>query len=160
MIRSRLACLAVGRLLALVLVSGSMARADGPAAQDVVLKGRVMPLAAALEQAKLGGPFDVGPLAKQFALVDGEGAVIPLLSDEASRALFLDEKLRNRPVEIKGKRYRGVPYLQVVTFRVEEAGRLRTPEYYCIVCSIRVRYPQICPCCQGQMELRMKPEED
>ena len=32
------------------------------------------------------------------------------------------------------------------------------PEYYCDVCAISVLYPQICPCCQGPMELRMRPE--
>jgi rubrerythrin len=51
----------------------------------------------------------------------------------------------------------GVPYLEVTNIRVEEQGALRTPEYYCEVCTITVRYPQVCPCCQGEMELRFDP---
>jgi rubrerythrin len=52
--------------------------------------------------------------------------------------------------------YDGLPFVQVVTFRVEEQGTLRIPEYYCDVCTITVRYPQVCPCCQGDMELRYR----
>jgi hypothetical protein len=51
-----------------------------------------------------------------------------------------------------------VPYLQVIHVRVEQDGRLRTPEYFCHVCTISLRYPQTCPCCQGPMEFRMKPD--
>ena len=93
-----------------------------------------------------------------MVLLAEDGTIIPLLSDDASRALFLDERLRNCRSEIQGRRFAGVPYLQVVSFKVEREGRLRTPEYYCDVCAISVLYPQICPCCQGPMELRMRPE--
>ena len=78
-----------------------------------------------------------------------DGTITPLSSDETSRALFMDERLRNRNAQIVGRRFAGVPYLQVVTIQVESEGRLRTPEYFCEVCTISVRYPQICPCCQG-----------
>ncbi|QEH37795.1 hypothetical protein OJF2_63860 [Aquisphaera giovannonii] len=147
-------------MLAIGLGAGSPARADGPPAQDVVAKGKVIHLATALERAGVTTRIDPEPVSRQVVLVDGDGAIVPLIPDEASRALFLDERLRGRPVEIKGKRLRGLPYLQVVTFKVEEDGRLRTPEYYCNVCTIHVRYPQSCPCCDGEMELRMKPEKD
>jgi hypothetical protein len=87
-----------------------------------------------------------------------DGTITPLLADETSRALFVDERLRNRDAELVGRRFRGVPYLQVVTIQVESEGRLRYPEYFCDVCTISVGYPQICPCCQGPMEFRMKPD--
>jgi hypothetical protein len=136
---------------------------DSPAsssrkAEDVTLKGKAVTLAAALKRAKVEIRVDPEPIAKQIVLVGEDGAITPLLSDEASRALFLDERLRDRPVEIRGKRFRGVPYVQVITFKIEEDGRFQTPEYYCNICTISVRFPQICPCCQGPMELRMKPE--
>ncbi len=101
---------------------------------------------------------DLEPIAKQAVLLGEDGTITPLLSDEASRALFLDDRLRNRPAEVRGQRYAGVPYLQVINFKVEREGRLETPEYFCEVCAISVRYPQVCPCCQGPMELRMKPD--
>jgi len=150
---ARGACLAAG-----LMVSGLAATlgAEVPV-QDVVLKGKVLTLAAALDAKKLGIRVDAEPTASTVVLLGEEGTITPLLSDEASRALFLDKRLHNRPAELRGKRFGGVPYLQVVTFKVEQEGKLQTPEYYCNICTISVRFPQVCPCCQGPMELRMKP---
>lgn len=135
-----------------------MPPADGPAAkpEPVTLRGKVVTMADALKAR--GVTADPEPIAGQVAIVTGAGEVVPLLSDEASRALFLDGRLRDRPAEIVGQRLAGVPYVQVITFKVEENGALRTPEYSCEICAIHVRYPQICPCCQGPMILEMKPE--
>jgi hypothetical protein len=147
-------CLA-GALLLSSLVSG---RGPGDSAQEVVLHGKVVTLAAAIEAARLGVRVDSEPIAKQVVLLGDDGTVTPLLSDEASRALFLDHRLQNRATELRGKRFSGMPYVQVVTFKVQQDGQLRTPEYYCNICTISVRSPQVCPCCQGPMELRMKPQ--
>jgi hypothetical protein len=122
---------------------------------EVTLSGRVVELAAALQ--RRGLEADPKPIAGQVALEGEDGTILPLLSTAASRAFFLDERLRGRPTEIVGYRYPGVPYLEVITFRVEEQGDLRTPEYHCDVCEISTRYPQVCPCCQGPMELRYRP---
>jgi hypothetical protein len=129
-----------------------------PAPETVTLRGKVKMLAAALESRGLGLKADPEPIAKQVVLLAEDGGITPLLSDEASRALFLDERLRDCPAVIQGRRFTNLPYLQVVDFQVEREGRMQTPEYYCDVCAISVRFPQICPCCQGQMELRMKPD--
>jgi hypothetical protein len=144
------------------LLSVAMATAPPPrsAVESVTLRGKVMTLTAALQARGLDVVADPEPIAKQVVLLGDDGAITPLLSDEPSRALFLDERLRNRPTEVVGRRFGGVPYLQVVTFRVESEGRMRTPEYFCDVCTISVRYPQICPCCQGPMVLQMKPDRD
>ncbi len=124
--------------------------------ETVTLKGTVVDLTEALKPTGLA--VDTEPIAKQVVVRDAGGAITPLLSDEASRALFLDERLRNRPVEIQARRHPGLPFLQVITFKVDDDSRMRTPEYYCEICTISVRHPQICPCCQGAMELRMKPD--
>ncbi len=129
-----------------------------PAPETVTLRGKVTMLAAALESRGLDLKADPEPIAKQVVLLAEDGGITPLLSDEASRALFLDERLRECSAEIQGRRFNSLPYLQVIAFQVEREGRMRTPEYYCDVCAISVRFPQICPCCQGPMELRMKPD--
>ena len=150
---------ALGRSLVCLLALGSAATAQlSSTPESVTLRGKVLTLAQALESRQLGLKPDPGPIAKQVALLGEDGAITPLFADDASRALFLDERLRNCPCEIKGRRFAGVPYLQVVSFKVERDGRFETPEYYCDVCAISVRYPQTCPCCQGPMELRMRPE--
>lgn len=123
----------------------------------VSLSGKVVELDTVLKARGLA--CDPGSVSKQVVLQERDGTIIPLLSDDASRALFLDEQLRNRRTEIQGRRHPGLPYLQVVSFKVEEDGQFRIPEYFCEVCTISVRYPQICPCCQGSMVLRMKPDD-
>jgi hypothetical protein len=147
----------MGSILSALLAFALSGGAPSPRVENVTLSGKVVELTDALKDFPVRA--DAEPLAAQVVLRATDGSLTPLLSDDASRALFLDKRLRDRPIEIKGRRYDGLPYLQVTTFRVEEDGKLRTPEYYCEICSIRVRYPQICPCCQGPMELRMKPEE-
>ncbi|HWT78540.1 MAG TPA: hypothetical protein VN648_07030 [Candidatus Methylomirabilis sp.] len=148
--------IARGAFLAMGLMVVAGLGAEVPV-QDLVLKGKVVTLAAALDAKKLGIRVDAEPTANTVVLLGEDGTITPILSDEASRALFLDKRLRNRPAELRGKRFGGVPYLQVVTFKVEQEGRLQTPEYHCNICTISVRFPQVCPCCQGPMELRMKP---
>jgi hypothetical protein len=123
--------------------------------ETIEKSGRVLELTAVLKATKL--VVDTEPVAAQVVLQEPDGTITPLLSDEASRALFLDNRLRDRPITIHARRYPGLPYLQVVTFQVDDRGQWRTPEYFCDVCTISVRYPQICPCCQGPMMLRMKP---
>lgn len=150
---SRRACLTAGLTICGL---GASLPAEAPA-EDVVLKGKVVTLAVAIDAKKLGIRADPEPTASAIVLLGEDGTISPLLSDEASRALFLDKRLRDRPAEVRGKRYGGLPYLQVITFKVEHQGRLQTPEYYCNICTISVRFPQVCPCCQGPMELRMKP---
>lgn len=133
----------------------SMAAAP-PKPELVTLSGKVVELSAALKSS--GFAFDAEPIAKQVVLVGQDQSLTPLLSDDASRAFFLDERLRNRQAELKARRIPGVPYIQVVSFRVIDEGTLRTPEYFCEICTISVRWPQICPCCQGPLVLRMKPD--
>jgi hypothetical protein len=129
------------------------------APENVTVQGKVLMLSDALKARGLGLAPDPEPIAKQVVILGEDGTITPLLSDETSRALFIDVRLRNRKARIVGRRFTGVPYLQVVTIEVEDEGRLRTPEYFCDVCTISVRYPQICPCCQGPMELQMKPDQ-
>jgi hypothetical protein len=138
-----------------VLLSGATL---APKSEPVKLSGTVVLLSESLKASGL--VFDEAPIAKQVVLKSEAGVITPLLSDDASRALFDDDRLRHRKTEIVGRKYEGLPYVQVVSFRIVEEGKLRTPEYYCEICTISVRYPQICPCCQGEMVLRMRPERD
>ena len=142
-----------------LLISGpfaSSSREGEPAFETVQKTGRVVLLGDALKSLRL--PADPGPIAEQVVLLEPDGTITPLLSDEASRAFFTDSRLRDRTAELTARSFPKIPYLQVVSCRVDDDGTLRTPEYYCEVCSISVRYPQTCPCCQGPMDLRMKPE--
>lgn len=146
-----------GGCLAVVIAAAfAVGAARSEKFETVTLTGTVVTLAEAMKSTGLA--FDAEPVAKQVVLKGGDGTITPLLSDDASRALFQDERLRHRNTQVIGRRHPGLPYLQVVSFKIEDEGRLRTPEYYCEICTISVRFPQTCPCCQGDMVLRMKPE--
>lgn len=126
--------------------------------EKVVVSGTAMLLTealAAFDDLKV----DAAPADQQVVIRRADGSLVPLLRDEASRALFDDARLRSRRTEVKARKFSGLPYLQVTSFQVEWEGALRTPVYYCDLCSISVRYLQACPCCQGDMELRLKPPE-
>ena len=129
-----------------------------PQPETVTVRGKVVMLTEALGSKDVKA--DAEPIATQVALVTADGQIVPLISDEASRALFRDKRLQNRETEIVGRKHAGLPYLQVGSFKVREDGKLQTPEYYCGVCAIRVRYDQDCPCCQGPLVLRMRPQGD
>jgi hypothetical protein len=137
-------------------VSGG-ASATAAGVQETVLRGQAVLLSEVF--AARGLRVDAGPVADQVVLQAEDGSVVPLVPDEASRALWLDPRLRRRPLEVRGRRFDGLPYLQVTSLKVEHEGRYRTPEYFCDVCTISARYPQVCPCCQGSMELRIRPHE-
>ncbi len=143
-------------VLVLLLVTSAVPAQEPQSKPETVTKtGKVVWLSAALKAR--GVPADPDPIARQAVLLEDDGTISPLLSDESSRAFFLDERMRDRKAELTFRRFPGLTYLQVVAFRVEENGELRVPEYYCEICAISVRYPQSCPCCQGPMEFRMKP---
>src|SRR5262245_37555532 len=115
----------------LPLAATAPAAAPAPTSDrfELVTKtGKVVELSAALKATGLS--CDNEPIAQQVVLQEPDGMLTPLLSDDASRAFFRDERLRNRRVEIRARRYAGLPYLQVLSFQVEEDGRLQTPEYF------------------------------
>jgi hypothetical protein len=143
---------------ALLLGCAAMAGPPGADPRPGTLKGKVLLVPEALKLRLPATRFDPEPIARQAVLVAEDGTLFPLLCDDPSRALFLDERLRNRRAELEGRWFTGVPYFQVISFKIEQDGRLQTPEYYCEVCAISVLYPQTCPCCQGPVELRMKPD--
>ena len=143
-------------MLSSLTILAALFFAPPPGYEVVTLSGKVVDLSSAIKGFKIEA--DREPIEKQVALVREDGSIVPLISDEASRAFFLDKRMRDRKAELVGRRYPGLPYFQVLSFKVDEGGRSGTPEYYCEICAISVRYPQICPCCQGDMVLRMKDE--
>jgi hypothetical protein len=140
-----------------VAISALGADAPRPEMTEETLTGQVVPLTTALSD--LGLRADAGAIEKQVVLRTVDGVLIPLIRDGASRALFVDPRVQSKDAELHVRRYAGVPYVQVTTFKIAADGIFRTPEYYCDVCTISVRYPQDCPCCQRPMEFRFRPDD-
>ena len=129
---------------------------DRPSGRNETVEGVVRSLESiALEK---GVPGDAEALAGLMAVVTTDGRVIPVLSDEGGRVFYLDKAMRDREVRLKILARPDFPAVEVIQAEVRHEGRWRIPQYYCDVCTISVRYPQICLCCQGPMEFRYKPE--
>ena len=126
--------------------------------ETVTLRGKVLMLTEALEARSWGSrPIPTRRPSKPSFWLTMEPSP-RCLRMQTSRACSWMSVCADRNARVIGRRHPGLPYLQVVTIEVESDGKLRTPEYFCDVCTISVYYPQICPCCQGPMVLRMKPD--
>jgi hypothetical protein len=97
---------------------------------------------------------------KQVVLETDDGELIPIVPDWRGRALFQDERLRDRRVDLVGARKKGVPYLQVLMiFVFDEKGTRQYMDYWCDVCSIAMYEIKPCDCCQADIRLRLQPQE-
>jgi hypothetical protein len=168
-----LACLALGNLLPASMIwageikatSDATKAASGSAAKPTVadpssqelFRGKVVLVREALDRRKIEAreEFD-----KQVALETESGELIPIVPDWRGRAFFQDEHLRNRPVELVGKRAKGVPYLQVlIVFTFDEKGARQYTDYYCDTCGFAIYEIKPCECCQGPVHLRYQPRD-
>lgn len=121
--------------------------------QDL-FRGKVIPLREALKRRGIdsGEEFD-----KQVALLTSQDEIIPIVPDWRGRAFFQDARLRNREVELVGKRKAGVPYLQVlIIFTFDEKGNRQYTDYYCDTCGFPMYEIKPCECCQGPLRLRFQ----
>jgi hypothetical protein len=151
-----LACLVLGNSL----VASAAQRDKAPAADrssQQLFHGKVVLVREALGRRKIEAreEFD-----KQVALETDSGELIPIVPDWRGRAFFQDEHLRNRPVELVGKRANGVPYLQVlIVFTFDEKGTRQYTDYYCDTCGFAMYEIKPCECCQGPVHLRYQPRD-
>jgi len=133
-------------LVAALVVAGMVvAGADKPE----VFTGKVVPLPApkGKSEAKTRG----------LALAADDGTSYTLVEDDASRMLFLDERLRNRPVRLTAVRAPGTKDLQVVLVQTVKGGKVYDVDYWCEVCQISGNRPGPCVCCGDDVELRERP---
>jgi hypothetical protein len=122
-----------------------------------LFRGRVVLLREALTRRKVDAleEFD-----KQVVLETPAGELIPIVPDWRGRAFFQDERLRNRKVELVGKRQKGVPYLQVLmVFTFDEKGKRQYTDYYCDTCAFPMYEIKQCECCHGPIRLRFQQRD-
>jgi hypothetical protein len=144
-------------LLAPVALAADATKAPADASAQELFRGKVVQVRDALTRRKIEAreEFD-----KQVALETDSGELIPILPDWRGRAFYQDEHLRNRPVELVGKRAKGVPYLQVlIVFTFDEHGTRQYTDYFCDTCGFPMYEIKPCECCQGPVHLRYQPRD-
>jgi hypothetical protein len=80
-----------------------------------------------------------------------------LIRSRYSEAIFLDERLRKKPLLLKGHAPAPGGVLEVTTIRSIRDGVVQDLYYYCDVCAIKSVSPEICACCRAPVELIEKP---
>ncbi len=143
------------------LPHGDSGRAEAVFANDqnvrtVIVEGVVKPLPSGEKSKDV--PAGTDPKAESMAIFATDGREIVIADDEGGRMFYLDTAMRGREVRLRLIEKGGGKPAEVIQTEVRHEGRWRVPQYYCDVCTIAVRYPQVCLCCQGPMEFRYKPE--
>jgi hypothetical protein len=133
--------------------------ADKPPYQTETLRGRVVWLAAALQQQY--GIHSV-PEAKErmLALQTDAGQIVPLVEDIRGRSFRLDPRLRKPKLELVVRRFDGSPAVQVIRIYELAADGKYELDYWCEICSIAMFELKACDCCQGEIDLRRRKAAD
>ena len=170
--KKRTTLLVVASLLLATLSIGLIAATSPPeaakssTAKDVeksdetkkeLFSGKVVLLQEAL---KRRGVKSYDEFKEQAVLETDKGELIPIVSDWRGRALFQDERLRDRRIELVGTRQKAAPYMQVLmVFLFDDKGTRQYMDYWCDVCSIPMYEIKPCDCCQADIRLRLQPQE-
>src|SRR5262245_8316733 len=102
--------LAPGLLACLiVLVCAGPQATAASRGDEVTVRGKVVPLASALRTLGIDVKVEPDSAAREVVLLGEDRSITPLFQDDASRALFLDERLRDCRAELHGRRFPGIP---------------------------------------------------
>jgi len=128
-----------------------------PADLREVFSGKVVLLTEALKRKEI--KHYEKELAGQIVLETADGELFPIVPDWRGRALYQDERLRNRKVDLVAQRTPGVPWLQVLgIYTFDEKDGRQATDYWCDICAIPMYEIKECECCQGPIRLRFQPQ--
>jgi hypothetical protein len=80
-----------------------------------------------------------------------------IIEDAASRMLFLDARLRDRPVRLTALHSADGKGLQVLVVQTIKNGTIYDVDYWCEICQISHDCPGDCVCCGDPVEFRERP---
>ena len=131
--------------------------AKGRAAKNESLRGRVVFLAEAMKRLHgIKSVREAGP--RTLAIESPEGELTVLVEDERGRAFRADPRLLAlKDVELLVQRTPGVPAVQIVRLYQWNKGKRFELDYWCEICAIAMFELKPCDCCQGDIELRIRP---
>ena len=120
------------------------------------LRGRVVWMAEAL--GRLFGVRSVPESKERLLALETPGRLLyPIVEDTRGRAFRRDARLREMDLELVVRRYEGSPMVQIIRLhKIAKEGKYEL-DYWCDVCAIALVELQPCDCCQGPIELRLRP---
>jgi hypothetical protein len=123
--------------------------------QQVQMRGRVVCLAE--EMHRLHQTDLPTKHAHLYGFQTTDGTFYTLLRTRLSEALFVDARLREKELILKGRLLPQTQVFDVAAIRSVRNGVVCDLFYYCSVCDIESVSPDDCACCQGPVELVEKP---
>lgn len=128
-------------------------------ARTVSLRGRIVCLTEELDKR-----FNVLPDCDNrhhvYSLKTANGKIYPLLPTDSAAAVWMDERFRQRELQITARAFPNTDYIEVIKLQSWLSRKLHDLYYYCDVCAITTFKPGPCECCQEPVEFRETPAED
>ena len=121
----------------------------------VTLRGHIVELHAEINKSHgLDLKNRVGSI---WAFKTVKGEIVTLLKTRRSLALFMDERLRQRELIIKGRQFPNSQAVEATFIQSVHEGIVHDLYYYCEICSIKALTPEICACCREPVRLVEEP---
>ena len=127
--------------------------------ENVSVRGRVVCLTEEFEKLYQVIP-DCDHRGHLYTLKSSDGNFYPLLPVDTAAAVWMDERYRQRELQLSGRVFPQISYLEVFRFQSWREGKLYDLYYFCDVCGITAHKPGPCECCQAPVEFRETPSED
>lgn len=134
-----------------VAASGQSSGTKTP--RDITLRGRVVCVTEELRD-RHQVAADCERRGHVFALKTTDGELHPFLPTDAAAAIYLDERYRQRELQVTARLFPDVRMIEVIRLQSWKQGRLHNLFYFCEVCNIRTHKPGACDCCQDPVEFR------
>lgn len=136
---------------------------DAQTPQEVQIRGRVVCLAE--EMHKLYNADLPANHEHLYGFKAEDGTFYTLLRTNMSKALFVDERLREKELIIKGRTFPKTHILEAISLYSVHDGKVYELYYWCDTCAIRAVAPGNCECCQQPVKLveraiELKPLQD
>ncbi|MCZ6680926.1 MAG: hypothetical protein O7E52_27170 [Candidatus Poribacteria bacterium] len=128
---------------------------NSPAAQEIRLRGRIVCLPE--EMHKLYHADVPANHEHLYGFKATNEAFYTLLRTNLSEALFIDKRLQEKELIIKGRTFPKTQILEAISLQSVHNGIVHELYYYCETCAIRTVAPGDCVCCQAPVELVEKP---
>ena len=142
-------------IILVFLISGATPTVEKQKPQEVELRGKIVCLAEEMHthyKVELFGKHE-----HLYGVKTGDSEYYTLLRTSLAEALFVDERLHEKDLVIKGRVFPKTQLLEVTRFSSIKEGVIHELYYYCDICYIRAVAPGDCDCCQAPVVLIEKP---
>ena len=144
----------VGSLL--LAVPAGRQSAEPPTPRQITVRGQIICLTEELERLYqvVSDCDDRGHL---YAVRTANNETFPLLPVDSAAAVWMDQRYRERELNVVARIFPHGQYLEVIRFQSWKNGRLYDLDYFCDVCMISTHKPGPCECCQDPVVFREQP---